>query len=107
MPVALEQSEALSVISLEGLIDIACAAELKQMLLQALESKAEVCVSMENATDLDVTAMQLLWAAAREAKVSGVDLSLTGPLPEGISIAIANAGFEHLSIPVSNKQEAE
>ena len=107
MPVTLEQSEALNVISLEGLIDIACAAELKQMLLQALESKDEVRVSMENATDLDVTAVQLLWAAAREAKVSGVELTLTEPVPEDIAIAIANAGFESLSIPVSNKQEAE
>jgi anti-anti-sigma factor len=103
MPVTLEQSEALRVIRLEGPIDIGCAAELKQILLQALESKDEVSVSMESATDLDVTAMQLLWAAAREANVSGVELTLTGPVPEGISISIANAGIESLSIPVCNQ----
>lgn len=103
MPVILEQSEAQNLIRLEGAVDISCAAELKTLMLQALQSDKEVRISLENATDLDVTAMQLLWAAGREARVSGVGLTLTGPVPEQISAAIADAGLESLSIPLSTK----
>jgi len=101
MPVTLEQNDGLHLIRLEGAVDISCAAELKILMQQALKSEKEVRISLENVTDLDVTTMQLLWAAGREAKVSGVDLTLTGPVPDELSYVIADAGLESLSIPVS------
>ncbi len=68
MGVTLEQSERLIVLRLEGVIDIASAAELKLLLQDALKSGKEVSVSLEAATELDVTVFQLLWAAEREAR---------------------------------------
>jgi ABC-type transporter Mla MlaB component len=103
MPVTLEQNDDSNLIRLEGAVDISCAAELKMLMLQALKSEKEVRISLEHVTDLDVTAIQLLWAVGREARVSGVDLTLTGPVPDELSYAIADAGLESLSIPVSTR----
>ena len=94
MAVTLEQSEALNEIRLEGVIDISCAAELKALLLQALESGKTVRVSVEEAVDLDVTAFQLLWAAEREARGLGVEFAFAGRVAEHFSAELAHAGFE-------------
>lgn len=93
MPVTLEQSEKSNVIRLDGAIDIALAAELKKLLLQALGSGREVSVALDGATELDVTAVQLLWAARRQAQVSGVSLALTGKAQEQVTSALRQAGF--------------
>jgi anti-anti-sigma factor len=97
--ITLEQSETLSVIRLEGLIDISCAAELKKLLLQAFANGKEMRVSLERAGDLDVTAVQLLWAAVREARKSGVGFTFAGVMPKEIAATLADAGFE--KFPVS------
>jgi anti-anti-sigma factor len=100
MAVTLDQSEALCVIRLEGEVGIASAAELKKLLLQALASGRELRVDLEGATELDVTAWQLLWAAEREARGSGVGFALAGRLPEKISAAVRDAGFDEFPVAV-------
>jgi len=104
MPVTLEQGEELNLVRLEGAIDIACAAELKTLLLQALGSKKELRVSVESATDLHATAMQLLWAAGRAARGSGVRFTLARPARKETSVAIDDEGFESFSVPVRAPQ---
>jgi anti-anti-sigma factor len=99
--IILEQSESLSVIHLEGAVDIAAAAELKEALLKALEGPGEVLVSLEKldqAAGLDVTAVELLWAAGREAKKSGAAFSLVGQAPEEVSAALADAGLDLMQV---------
>jgi anti-anti-sigma regulatory factor len=99
VPVTLERSDALSLIRLEGGVDIATAAELKGVLLEALESGKQMSVSVEAATSLDVTAVELLWAAEREARRSGVGFTLAGEVPEQISSTLIDAGFESFPVP--------
>ncbi len=94
MPVRFDRSETPGVIRLEGAVDIGCAAELKAALLEALTSKGEARISVETATGIDVTAVQLLWAAEREARVSGMVLALEGPVPEALRATLLEAGFE-------------
>ena len=94
MPITLKQSEGLNEICLEGVIDIASAAELKALLLQSLASGSEVRVLLQSATDLDVTAVQLLWAAGREAKNAGSVFTLVEPFPEEVFKALGEAGLE-------------
>jgi hypothetical protein len=94
MGVALEQGEYSSTIRLEGAIGIASSAELKRLLLQALELSADVRISVEDAIDLDVTAMQLLWAAKRMAGASGVAFAFQGKARERVSAVLAQAGLE-------------
>jgi anti-anti-sigma factor len=103
MAVTLDQSEALCVLRLEGEINIASAAELKRLLLQALASGRELRVDLEGATEVDVTALQLLWAGEREARGSGGGITLAGRVPEEISAAVSDAGFEKFPLGVDPK----
>jgi anti-anti-sigma regulatory factor len=89
---------------LEGEIDITVAAELKKLLLQAMASGTDLRVDLDTATGLDVTALQLLWAAQREAGDSGVEITLAGQVPENISVAVADAGFEKFPVAASRKE---
>jgi len=93
MGISLDRSDAGAVIALTDTVDITCAADLKALLLQALNSGAEVVISLDDATDLDVTALQLLWAAERQARQSAVGFRFAGPVPEPVSAALAEAGF--------------
>ena len=99
MPVTFDRSETPGVIRLEGAIDIGCAAELKQALLEALASKGTARISFESATGMDVTAVQLLWAAARHAKSAGVGFAIESQVPETVSAVLAQAGLG--SLPIS------
>ena len=101
MPVTLEQKDTLPLIHLEGVIDIGCAAELKERLIEKLKSGSAVYVSLESATGLDVTAVQLLWAAAREAQRVGVDFGFKGQTPKAILCALAEAGIEEFPVSAS------
>jgi anti-anti-sigma regulatory factor len=98
MSISLNQSGESSLIHLEGTIDISSAAELKTALLDALKQSKSVLVALDEATDLDVTAVELLWAAGREAKVSGLDFKCTGLLQQPIRAALAEAGFEEFLV---------
>lgn len=98
MGIALEQSENSSTIRLEGAIDIGSAAELKGHLVEALGAglgtgKA-VRVSLAGVEYLDVTAVQLLWAAERAAKASGVEFAFSGEAPAPVQASLAETGFE-------------
>ena len=104
MPVTLDQTEAQCFVRLEGEINIAAAAELKNLLLQALASGKELRVDLERAAELDVTALQLLWAAEREARGSGRGFALAGRLPEEILAAATDAGLEKFPAPMDAKQ---
>lgn len=99
MPVTLDQTAGLSVIRLEGEINIASAGELKDLLLRGLASGKELRVDMGKATELDVTALQLLWAADREARKSATRFLLAGPIPDEISVMAAEAGFDTFPVP--------
>jgi anti-anti-sigma factor len=98
MGITIEANDATSAIRLEGTVDISAAAELKAVLLQALDSGKTVRVSLEAAAYLDVTAIELLWAAEREATKRGVGFTLAEPVPEGISAALLDAGFEKFPV---------
>ena len=86
-----------------GEINITSATELKKLLLEALAPGRELRVDLESATELDVTALQLLWAAEREARGSGVGFTLVGRVPEEISVAVGDAGFRKFPVPVDPK----
>jgi anti-anti-sigma factor len=99
MGITLDESEAMSAIGLEGTVDISSAAELKTLLLKALNSGKEVRISLEGDPYLDVTAIELLWAAERQATRSGVGFALAGAAPEQVSNALLDAGFDKFPVP--------
>jgi anti-anti-sigma regulatory factor len=101
VPVTLEQKDALTLFQLEGDIGVGCAAELKELLIEKLKSGSTVYVSLESATGLDITAVQLLWAAVREAKRVGVEFGFKGQTPEAVRCALTEAGIEEFPVTAS------
>ena len=93
MGMALEENSTGIVVRLEGAIDISSAAELKTHLVKGLGAGKELSVSVDHATYLDVTAIQLLWAAGKQAQQSRTRFSLSGHLNEPISTLLADAGI--------------
>jgi anti-anti-sigma factor len=80
-------------VRLQGEIDIRSAAEFKQVLVDALAFPVGFEVDLGGATAVDITGLQLLCAAHREAGKRGVGMTLAGPLPERIAAIAREAGF--------------
>jgi anti-anti-sigma regulatory factor len=99
VPVTVDQSEGQFLVRLEGEVTITGAAELKTLLLEGLASGKELRVNLEQATDLDITALQLLCATERETRGSASKFLLSGSLPEELSAAVIDAGFERFPVP--------
>lgn len=107
MPITFEQSEAQCLVHLEGEIKIPFAAELKRALVEALTAGKDLCIHLERATELDITALQLLWVAEREAKKSGLRFTAAGSVPEEIRAVAKAAGFERFPVPIEPKESTE
>ena len=99
MGIDLEEADAGKLVVLGGTIDVSCAGELKTVLLQALNSGTGLHISIAHVKYLDVTAVQLLWAAGQQAARSGVEFRISGPVPDSVSAALVEAGFP--SFPAS------
>jgi len=98
--ITLKQSKKSTVIRLEGAIDIAAAAEFKKLLLQACGTGKDVRVALDGATDLDVTAVQLILAAKRSAEGAGVAFTIFGAVPESVSSALVHSGLHQFLFPL-------
>ena len=107
VPVTLEREEELSTIRLEGEVGIASAAELKELLVQALGFGKQIRVSLQSVTDLDVTAVELLWAARRQAKASSVAFAIEGPLPPLVLSGLLQSGFDDFAAEVDAAQASK
>jgi anti-anti-sigma regulatory factor len=105
MSIALNRPESLSELCLEGAIDIASAAELKDLLIQALGCGTQVRISIDGATALDVTAVELLWAAEREAKRLGLGFSVAGSVSDEISATLDETGLKPFLVFAEASQE--
>jgi hypothetical protein len=93
VPVTVQEGENTSLICFEGGVNISSSAEVKSILINALTSKRKMRLTLESATELDVTALQLLYAAEQDAARSGNRLTLEGSVPVEITAAMTDAGF--------------
>jgi anti-anti-sigma regulatory factor len=97
MSIALSHAENSSLICIDGAAGIASAVELKAALLKALEAGKEVHINLEKAMELDVTTYQLLWAAEQQAKQSGLQFAIIGPLPVAMQNPLKEIGLDDFS----------
>jgi anti-anti-sigma regulatory factor len=88
LPLTVDRDETRWLIRLDGEFNVTSAAELKKLLLEGLASGKELRLDLEGASEIDVTVLQLLWAAGRASAgvVSGVS--------EAAAIIARDAGFE-------------
>ena len=107
MPVTFDPAAQPVLIRLEGEIDIAVAAQLRTHLMGALASGRDVRIAVEKVTSLDITAVQLLWAAERQARTSAAALHIDGRLPEPLLAALGEAGFPAFLFAYPSEAAAE
>ena len=96
-----EADESACVVRLADEVDINSCVELKQVLLEVLVSGKELHVDLQAGPSLDVTAIQLLWSAKRAVEQRGSHFVITGDIPESITAALNDAGFEPFLIPLA------
>jgi anti-anti-sigma factor len=96
--VTLDRRAVVSVVGLEGEVDIRAAVELKGILLAALESRQELRLEMAGLTALDITILQLLCAFARAAAKAGAKLILSEPMPKAMEVAMDLAGMGRVAV---------
>lgn len=99
MSVTFEHSDGVSLIRLEGAVDVGCAGDLKELLVERFKAGSSLRLSLDEATVVDVTAIQLLWAASHEARKLGVGFALEGQVPETVRTALAIAGIAEFPVP--------
>jgi anti-anti-sigma regulatory factor len=92
LPATLEQQADHTLIRLEGECTLATAAELKNLLIEALALGGDLRLDLRSVEEIDITAMQLLWAAEREANRAGSKFA--GAVPDAIVSAAREAGFD-------------
>lgn len=82
------------VLVLSGEVTIERGADLREALLDVLESFAAVRIDMSGVTAADLTLVQLLQSAAVTARSRGVDLAATGPVSEAVAEAARRTGLD-------------
>jgi anti-anti-sigma factor len=87
-----EQNEGHSIVRLEGELNVTSAADLRNLLLEGLGAGKELHLDLERVTEIDITVLQLLWAAGCEAQRTGA--TIVGRVSEAAAAAAREAGFE-------------
>ncbi len=92
MAVTMDRQESQSLIRLEGEFTVTSATELKERLLECLAAGNNLLLDLERAEEIDITLLQLLWAAGREADRAGAKIAIR--LSDAAATAAREAGFE-------------
>ena len=95
MPVTVDRLETHWLIRLEGELTLTSAAELKQLLLEWLASGKGLQLDLEHASEIDITLLQLLWAAGREAARTGAEVG--SRVSEAAAAAARVLGFDRFA----------
>lgn len=94
MPMTVVQQEPHWVIRLDGELNAGCAVELRRLLLAWREAGRDLELDCSGVGELDVTILQLLEAARREARQE--NLGFGGRTSDVVTSAVRDAGFVDL-----------
>jgi len=91
---------------LKGELAIQRISEVKEELKRALDEVDDLMVNLNEATDFDLSALQLLCSAQRTAVCLSKSLKLVGSPPEGLKKALEATGFlKHLGCGLSCEEK--
>jgi anti-anti-sigma regulatory factor len=107
MGFTLEPVDGRCLVHLRDSVTVNCATELHGTLVEALASGKPVEIDFERATEVDVSAIQLLDAAAKSAESSGGTFTLSGILPDMIAKAFRLCGLDPFARPLTTTVECE
>jgi len=94
MSLQLEQAQNRIVIQLEDSVTLNSASELHDLLLQALNFRKPIAVDVRRVTEIDLSAIQLLFAAREEAVRMGILLSAMDSISESVRSLIRESGLD-------------
>jgi anti-anti-sigma regulatory factor len=94
MPLTLQREESRWLISMDGRITLTSAGELKQLLLEWLAAKKDLELDLRRSEEIDISIMQLLSAAAREAGRMGVRFAACASA--AAAAAARDTGFDRI-----------
>jgi ABC-type transporter Mla MlaB component len=95
--ITMDGNDLTSTVRLAGEVDISGAMELKDRLMEALAAGKEVRLELSGATALDITAIQLVLAVERAAKMAGVAFGIEGSVPGPLALTMVEAGLPPLT----------
>jgi len=94
MPMTIVQQEPHWVIQLTGELNPGCAVELRSLLLAWREAAKDLDLDCSGVSELDVTILQLLEVARREARQE--NLRFGGRVSDAVAMAVRDSGFVDL-----------
>lgn len=77
----------------QGVLSIERAAELRKGILEAFESGNQVDIDFSGIDDVDLSCVQVLLGAKREAQRRGLAIRLSGTLSKRVARRLRNCGF--------------
>jgi hypothetical protein len=93
LSVTVERNDSRWLIRLEGDVNMLCAAELKGLLLDGMGSGKQLQLNLEGVHAIDITILQLLWTAERDA--AGASSRFVTAVSPAAASQARDAGFEH------------
>lgn len=95
MAITVQRREPDWAIRIDGQATLTNAGELKALLLEWLAEGKNLQLDFAAAEDIDVPQMQLLWAAAREAARTGVEITCRAS--SAVAAAVRDSGFARVA----------
>lgn len=92
---AKDQNSAPKVLKLSGSLNVDRAVALKAELSSALGEATHVLVDFSEVEEIDLSALQILYAARRSAAATGKEIHLIGSIPTKVVKRLVACGFLH------------
>ena len=99
MSLQLEEAQNRVVVHLEDSVTLSSASELHDLFLQALNSRKPIAVDVSKVTEIDLSAIQILFAAHAEAIRTDHGFSATNTIPEAVRQTIRESGLDSILQP--------
>ncbi len=80
-------------VSISGALTIESASELRKILVNSISKAGHVVLEIGNVTEMDLSCLQLFYAAHKRAKETGKGFSLKGGCPDVFKKAVEDAGY--------------
>jgi anti-anti-sigma factor len=101
------EKESMKVINLEGSLGIHKAHSIKEEITEAVEKNKKVMINLSHVESIDLSIIQLLYAARRYAEKKKRELHLTGNLQDEVRDSFLIGGFCKQATSDATKLEKE
>jgi anti-anti-sigma regulatory factor len=101
----LEMSEDRCLVRLAAAVTVSSAAELHKVLIAAIDSGRSIVIDLTETTELDISGIQLLYAARQAAEQAGLSISAPKTPPRQVADAFLEAGLDPFHFAAAKEVE--